>query len=395
MPLLVFSLFPIMAFVSLAVDVGTWRNELRMQQAAADSAAIAAAQEIGYGDSNAAAIADATTNGFVNSGSGSDGTTGVKVTAAMPTTGYYANDAEAMEVDITAKTTSNFAKFFGIKPTSFVRAVAEMNSNAGATCMYVMGSFNTSATSAHGLYAPSCNIMVNGNWTENTSTVNSPSIGVGGTISLSGTPTFTQASPAPALPVSDPCMNMSACAYLTNNPPSTSGCITTAHNLYQSTTLSPGCYNGIDFSAHGGASITMLPGVYVMSGGDFVSNGGTVNGTGVTIVLTGSAAVTFNGGVENLTAPTSGNTQGMVIYQPASDTSAMTMNGGDPGTCPLSGAPSFSGAVYAPSAAMTVDGTEWSPSTIVAGSISKEGAMVCITKQPTMQWPVLHAVLVE
>jgi hypothetical protein len=188
---------------------------------------------------------------------------------------------------------------------------------------------------------------------------------------------------------------MSACSYLTNNPPSTSGCITTAHNLYQSTTLSPGCYNGIDFSAHSGQQITMLPGTYVMSGGDFVSNGGDVVGNGVTIILTGSAAVTFNGGVESLTAPTSGNYAGMVIYQPPSDASAMTMNGGDPGTCPVSGSPTFSGAVYAPSAAMTINGTAFSPSTIIASSISKNGAMVCITKQSGMQWPVMHAVLVE
>jgi hypothetical protein len=393
MPLLIFSLFPIFAFVSLAVDVGTWRNELRMQQSAADSAAVAAAQEIGYGDSSAAAIADATANGFTN------GSNGVKVTVFMPTTGNYANDPTAKEVDITAKTQSFFSKYFGIKPTTFVRAVAQMNANANANCIYIMQSFTTSATSANSLEAPNCNIIDDGNWTQNTSTVNSPSIGVAGTISLSGTPTFTQASPAPALPVSDPCMAMPACAYVTNNPPSTSGCITTAHNLYSSTTLSPGCYNGIDFSAGShsdGQQITLNPGVYVMSGGDFVSNGGTVVGNGVTIVLTGSAAVTFNGGVEDLVAPQTGNYAGLTIYQPSSDTSNMTMNGGDPGTCPVSGSPSFSGSVYAPAATITVDGTSWSPSGIVAGSISKNGAMVCMTKQPGMtQWPFPHAVLVE
>ena len=392
MPLLVFSLFPIFAFVSLAVDVGTWRNELRIAQGAADAAAIAAAQEIGYGDSQTAATAEVASNNFAN---GVDGLSGVKVSAFMPTTGSYANDATAMEVDVTAKTSPFFAQYFGVKPTIFARAVAQMNSDSGATCVYIMQSFTTQATTAHSFEAPNCSIMDNGNWTQTASTIDSPSIGVAGTITINPTPTFTQASPAPALPVADPCGSIAACAYLSSNTPSTTGCITTAHNLYQSTTLSPGCYNGIDFSAHSGQQITMLPGVYVMSGGDFVSNGGYVVGNGVTIVLTGSAAVTFNGGVESLTAPQTGSTAGMVIYQPASDTSNMTMNGGDPGTCPISGTPTFSGAVYAPSAAMTINGTEFSPSTIVAGSISKNGAMVCITKQQNMSWPVQHAVLVE
>src|SRR6267143_3238612 len=66
------------AILGLAVDLGYMRYVKRRLQTAADSAAIAGAAEINYGDWQAAAKADAASNGFT------DGSNGVTVTVNKP-----------------------------------------------------------------------------------------------------------------------------------------------------------------------------------------------------------------------------------------------------------------------------------------------------------------------
>jgi hypothetical protein len=63
-------------------------------------------------------------------------------------------------------------------------------------------------------------------------------------------------------------------------------------------------------------------GLYIMNGGGFNnSHGGTINGTGVTIYLTGQHGFTAAGmqllgnSVSNLSAPSSGTYQGILFYQ--------------------------------------------------------------------------------
>lgn len=62
--------------------------------------------------------------------------------------------------------------------------------------------------------------------------------------------------------------------------------------------------------------MTLNAGVYYVSGGDFrVNANANVTGSGVTIVLLGSARVVMNGNATvRLTAPTSGATKGMLVY---------------------------------------------------------------------------------
>jgi hypothetical protein len=87
-------------------------------------------------------------------------------------------------------------------------------------------------------------------------------------------------------------------------------------------TISPGTYcNGMTFS--NGAVITMNPGVYIVDRGVFhVTGGANVNATsGVTIVLTSSsgsnyATALFDNGITfNITAPTTGTTKGLALFQ--------------------------------------------------------------------------------
>lgn len=81
--------------------------------------------------------------------------------------------------------------------------------------------------------------------------------------------------------------------------------------------FSPGCYSSIDLKG----TANLASGVYYVNGGD-VSFGSQANatGTGVTIVMTGpngnAGDISFNGGASlNLTAPSSGDHQGVVLYR--------------------------------------------------------------------------------
>jgi Flp pilus assembly protein TadG len=84
--------------------------------------------------------------------------------------------------------------------------------------------------------------------------------------------------------------------------------------------ISPGVYCG-GISVNAGAELKLDPGIYYIDGGDFtVNGGGTVTGTGVTLVFTAKnrsdwPTATINGGATiNLTPPTSGPTAGIVMF---------------------------------------------------------------------------------
>jgi hypothetical protein len=102
-------------------------------------------------------------------------------------------------------------------------------------------------------------------------------------------------------------------------------------------TMQPGIYCG-GFSASGGASFTMASGIYYIAGGGFsISGGATISGTGITIYTTSGP----NSGVPgcnaafqpfaisgtsnlNLSAPTSGALEAMLIFQDRSINSGST-----------------------------------------------------------------------
>jgi hypothetical protein len=121
-------------------------------------------------------------------------------------------------------------------------------------------------------------------------------------------------------------------------------------------TLDPGVYcNGITVNASG--VLTLNPGVYILDrGGLTVNGGGTVTGTGVTLIFTSStgsnwATATINGNATvNLTAPSSGSTAGIVIFGDPAEPVGTSIN--------LSGGSSqtFGGAIYAPTGAISYTG---------------------------------------
>jgi hypothetical protein len=117
-------------------------------------------------------------------------------------------------------------------------------------------------------------------------------------------------------------------------------------------TLLPGTYvGGIAISGQG--QVTLSPGVYYLLGGGFsISDQGSVSGTGVTIINVpagpGDTISVSGQGSLNLTAPTSGPFQGVVLFQDPASGNGVHFTG--------QAAVTLAGVVYVPAALVSIDG---------------------------------------
>ncbi len=339
LPLFAVCIMVLMGFAGMSVDVGSLQYDQRQQQTAADSAAIGGAQALvssprgcpEWTMANAAAIADAAKNGFTN-GSG-----GVTVTTTNPiTSGPFSGNSCAVEVQISAPHPTFFSKFFGLSGGETTQAVAELaGENAG--CIYLLSTTATSDLTNANIDAPKCSIIINSSGSPNmsNSTIAAAAITYAGTApNISGT-TFPIATPVPALVAADPCPEIAGCAYLANNPPSTSSCASGGN--FSNTTLNYGCYASLTLSG----TVTLNPGLYVING-QFHLNNATVTGNGVTIYMTANVSDTnFSNANLTLSPPTAANvvpstlyTEGVLFYRVPSQTSALDFS---TCTCNLSG----------------------------------------------------------
>jgi Flp pilus assembly protein TadG len=180
-------------------------------------------------------------------------------------------------------------------------------------------------------------------------TLSAESIGAVGGISVSSSNvTTTDGIEAHLQGLTDPYANVQM--------PSFGGCTQNNLSVKTTATIDPGVYcNGISVNA--GATLTLNPGVYFIDRGTFsVNGGGTVNGTGVTLVFTSSTGnnwgnLTINGNaVVNLTSPIAGTTAGLVIFGDRNIPvgTAFKLNGGS--------TQSFGGAIYVPTGAISYSG---------------------------------------
>jgi len=316
----------LMGFAGLGIDVGYFRYEKRLQQTAADSAAIAGAAEIPFGTSGVqtAAKHDAAANGFTDSGTGGGcpGASGcISVTVnSPPTSGPHNGAAGYVEVLVADVQPTFFMRVLGVNTeTVTARAVANGNANGGG-CIYVLGTSSTAINLSGGarISAPGCGVTDDGGLSVNNgASMTAGSVGVVGTSSVAPGSTVTPAPTTGIAPAANPL------AYLT--PPPVGSCIMQPGG----TTLNPGTYCSLTLAA-GGATYTLNPGVYVVTSNINISNGVTVNGSGVMFYQTAGTFVLGGllGGVINLnlTPPTASNSTtgavaGLLVWQSANDTS--------------------------------------------------------------------------
>jgi hypothetical protein len=379
-------LIPLLGVSALAIDIGYLRYLQNAEQTAADSAAVAGATELNYpaaADWSNAAKADATANGFTGDGGVTTNVTPIN----PPTSGTYAGDASAVQVTIAKKQPFFFAQFLGMTSQWITVESVAVVTTVNRSCM--IGLSTTAAYSVTfgggNISAPNCGIASNSSISMQGATVTASSIEyASGTPSIGGA-TFPEAQPTQSVPSLGPCAGISGCAYLESTPPSPGSCTTPASFSGVSTTIPPGTYCS-QLQLNGGSAITFAPGVYVLEAGLQVNGVGTLSGTGVTFYVTGGQ-IQFNGSTENLAAPTTGNTAGVLFYQAPADTTSAMLSGSNG---------SFAGLLYFPTADLALYGGLMSSSTLAAAStITINGGNISVTSTVTNEPGFGHAVLAQ
>ena len=389
-------------FAGLAIDMGTLRYQKRLQQTAADAAAIAGASELNNVNGSTswlpAGQAASDQNGFADSSdslgactpSATVGTTCVLINrppadvtfnGSTIVGGKHAGDPNYVEALVAKVQPTYFMKLLGFNSEVVItRAVATNTGGGGAGgggCIYTLGtptknaSIDQASMGVPGnavLNAPTCGIVDNGNLI-----VNGSVQVVGGSISYGGaySPPSQQSPCTPGVlptqgicppPVHSPTYSGDPFSGLYPSPP-TLGAGSSSTDASGVTTYTPGSYNNISINS-AGSKVVFQPGVYTIDG-NFSINGGFVCGGGVATFGSGTMTCTESGGVtfymtgnnSNFTsngaattemyAPNSGTYEALLFYQSPSNNDA-TFNG--------SGNSFFQGALYAPDAKIRMGG---------------------------------------
>ena len=335
----------LLGMAGLGIDIGNWYNGKRQAQAAADAAARAGALEMVRNGSESviriAAKEDAQSYGYGNA----------DIDINMPPlAGPYAGDGFAVEAVIHHHAESYFAQaLFNLDVTVEARAVAkavEMD-----TCVWALEETDTGITiNGTADVVLDCGIFANSTNSIALDQVGSSCV-TASSIRVVGGHAGTCLDPEPltAYPYPDPFADL--------NPPSYGSC---DHNGKVkvnggNVTLEPGVYcKGIDVV--GGAHVTFNAGEYIFKGGSIKFSGGSsLEGDDVVFYLTdgagGHAELDITATTIDLSAPTSGDLEGILFFQdrtaPTTTTNKITGNA----------SVELDGALYFPTAMLDFAGT--------------------------------------
>ena len=353
-----------MGFLAFALDVGLLFVAKRNLQGAADSAAIAGAAELNFGDYAAAAQAASAQNGFTNGSNGvavSVNPSGTSIPS--PLYGAYKNQPGYLEVIVSQSVSTYFMRVFGFNSvTVSARAVGALGSSRN--CVYILGTTGDSLSLSNNaqLSATSCGIIDDSSSSSAVSVsggsnVTAASVGVvGGTSTDNSGSKITPGAVTGIALVSDPLAFLQPPAY------SASSCgsdpLTHYGNGGSSYAVGPGsgysttqsgntvCYTSLSLGVNND-TVTLNPGIYVITGAMSFASGTIPGGQGVTFYLVGTASLSIaNGAKLDISAPTSGSYDGILFYQDRSDTQAASIQGGANST--------LTGILYFPDAALTI-----------------------------------------
>jgi uncharacterized membrane protein len=362
------ALVVLLGMAALAVDIGDLWTTRRLMQSAADAGAVAGADEIAIGGTStaitAAAKDAASHNGFADGGT-RPGTSNT-ITVAVhnpPTSGPYAANSAAVEVDVSQTQPTYFMKVLGMQTVPVSTTAVAVTLSSGS-CVYSLDKSapgattvggTASVTSACGLYDNSSStsaLTVSGG-----GTITAPTVGVVGGTSINGggsTPPSTG-----IVQFGDPLAYIAAPSF------SPSSCSSFHTQNISGPITAPQTYCG-GIHINGGNSVTFGPGLYVIDGGGITIDGGaSVSGTGVTFYLTGNngngnsaanySGVTINStATVNLSSPCDGaatGIKGMLFFQDRSITNGngSSINGASGST--------FNGAIYFPTTPLSYAGS--------------------------------------
>jgi Flp pilus assembly protein TadG len=357
----------------LGTEVGWWYYKHKNMQSAADSGAVSAATAVvAGGDLTAEANAVTAIYGYANA------VNNVTINVNQPPkTGNYTSNLQAIEVTVSQPQQRLLSSLFGSDPVLITaRAVALPNSGTG--CVLALNSSASPAVNVSGsnqLNLIKCNLYSNSGASPSlnvagSAAVSANQVGVVGDVSGAANITATNGIRTHIRPIADP--------YASVSPPSEPSCSNakiTVNANGKNSSLSPGCYSG-NITVNAGATLTLSPGIYYLDGANLsVAGNATITGSGVTLVFTGSgsnwgtASIGSNATID-LTAPTTGQTKGIVIYGDRNMPAGTVFN--------LTGGATqnFGGAIYLPKANLSFsggNGTSTSCTKIIADTITLTG----------------------
>jgi hypothetical protein len=354
----------LMLAAGLAIDMGYLRYQKRRMQTAADSAAIAGAKQL-TGDYTDAAIADASLNGFTITPS--------EVSNQLPCPD---GTQKCVQVQVSQAEPTFFMRIVGDNAVT-VSALATAEQVPGPGCIYALSSAGDAITVGTGyntmVVGTTCEILdnggliVNSNQTVYVESILTPPNDYNGGGNVTPTPATLP------FPVSDPL------AALVSSPGSPGSCNGSGPTTYApsgqnaSVTVPSGSYPcGLTLSPNTSGTV-YLSGLYLIGGsgltissGGFTVSGSVIGTSGVTLYISGAnagvsinadAGTTFDGAIVQLQAPSdsSQGIPGVVLFQDSNDpTSAIITLAGF--ATPPSQDSYLWGAVYAPSATLTLTG---------------------------------------
>lgn len=356
-------------FTALALDVEYMFHEKRVAQSAADAAAIAASEESAAGDignEQTAANAMAKLNGF----DPSLATNPATVTVSAPTSGNYAGATSYVQVVVSKSIPTFFLSVFNRHSTSLVvsaRAVAS-GGQTSPTCICLEGPAGMDLNMSNNaqISAPGCGITADSSSTNVIGIVgsaglnalslgtvssnwdNSGNINNGGSISSTTKVVqgiATQCKPVltvPTLPSGIACYNNPINGWTAGN--NYTG-VYTLPLAGETPTSGVVCFNSLNTG--NAASVTFSPGYTYYIKGDFTTGGGApVTGNNVTFYVGGNINIA-NGVTANLSAPTVGTNPPIPQTLLYAMGTTVTIQGGSNSA--------FSGLIYAPNAAVTLN----------------------------------------
>ena len=362
---------PVLAGIAgLGTETVWWLYKHKNMQGAVDSGAVSAA--------TAASNLVAEANSVMAAYGYANGVNSTTVTVNQPpSSGNYMTSPQAVEVILSQPQQRLLSSLFGTDPVSIsARAVALGNSGTG--CVLSLDATASPAVSVKGgavLNLIGCNLYDNSSGSpaldvNGSASVSANMVSTVGTVSGTSNITATNGIRTGVRAMADP--------YASFSPPTAPACDPknyTVNSNGKTTSLDPGCYSG-NITINAGASLNLSPGIYYLNGSNLsVAGNASITGTGVTLVFTGSGsnwgtASIGSNAIVNLTAPTSGSTQGIVMYgdrnMPAG--TAFSLTGGSTQT--------FSGALYLPKAALGYsggDGSTTSCTKIIANTVTFTG----------------------
>jgi hypothetical protein len=359
----------LVGMVALAAEAGVWQLQLRTSQTAADLAALSAASAMERpGDVVAVARDAASRNGFTSGGDG--GRTTVTI-ARPPAAGAFAGNADAVEVVVSQTQTLGMARLvLGAPPVVRSRAVA-MNVLDVDACILALGGGlslgGNSTTNARrcALAANSTQYGINvfGNARVRASDLLTTGPCTGCTTGDVWTDDTRTARPAVSAnrpnPVRDPYEPLQRWR------PAPPACRAAPVQFTRRTATISASDGAIcdNLSVGPNETLNLNPGIYYLNNASLDIRG-TVNGTGVTIVLTGNAAtvgtITINAqSTVTLSAPTTSlipnvpEGKGVVLYR-----DAVAANNGPQNELKLNGGANMRlfGAIYVPTSDVQVNG---------------------------------------